>query len=1163
MHRTNRHAVASVCVLALLAGPWSAAAGGVELTLPLGRDAYQTNESIHLAVVRSSAEALPAGDLVLTVTGADGSRLAFTLAVPAVAVAGKNARTTEHLYLNGRLLRPGRYRVRVAGDGGSAETTIDVFAHVRRTSFKLIPWGRSKGAQQLAEGEDSLGFNLIYAAYNDDGEANFIRAGCDVMKCCTMSGAHQMDLRSECDWSDPYVTRGGTVRVARQALADRTRGNTIGVHFYDEPGLTHLKHPVTGEHTPHGIPSQHRSYESAFGRKPPFYKTLDPKDRDAVARWKHFARWKLSFMDAAWKEAQFGVSQVRPDYLSATQSQYGWTAFADGYYFNVARCLPIVSGHGGYHDYGLYLFNASYFLEFARARDLAKPCWYLPCWYGSTTSEQFRMEQYLSFQTGIQGLQTPPDIDPFEPAKKPAAGGVVESNKLAARLGTIFTTMPPTRPPVAVLYSMSHILEVQAHDRTMNYAHADNHVRVLQYVYLAGKMTQHPVMPIVDEDVADGTLSANHKAVIVAGVNHLDPEVLAGLEAFAADGGKVLLCGGGTLKVKGAADLGVNPKLPRQALVDKLMKAGKWEEAKPHMTLGKLLAAAKPLGEALAAALTKAGIEPVLACDNTGIAATRHAAGDVEYLFAVNASTDWAGENNNTIATVATIALAGTDRPVYDAVHGGPAAGLEKQAGQMTGTFRFGPGQMRVFARSARPIGSVGVFAPVVRRDYTITDAPLTVELAAAVLDKNRGALGGSIPLRVRMVDPLGACRYDLYRATRAGVLRLALPLAVNDPAGTWTVTVRELLANTMGTATFELPAVARCGALAGRKTRAVHFGRDRENIFRFFRVHRKVTLAIGKSAYNRPAAERLAKSLVPWDVQCTIAQADDLNKPRTLPEGAAKTWVGLGFGRVNPKKLAIAHVGFAVDGPVVLLGTPEDNPLIAYLLKNRFLPYAPKADVLPGRGRGMLAWQRDGVGHGIESITAIAHDDAGMAEAIGTLYEAAAGMEPLTALVPPKANRLAPATKADVPPAPKVAWQVVLPDRAVAMRADGDKLIVLTRDESLSTIDATGAAGKPQPLKPADYARRAEAMAPATDQAAAKLAKDHPVVGRIVKFAVAAGAGRSAIGYWGGLLRILDADGKVLAAHPFQHDLAGLAARGDSLAVGLSDGRVVCLQLP
>ena len=579
------------------------AQAGLALTFPLGRTAYQTNESIHLAVVRSAPTPLRAGDLVLTVTGRDGSRMAFTLAAGAAGLVGKDARATEHVYLNARLLRPGRYALEVSVDGRTATGEIDVYTHLRRTSFKLINWGRARGKDQLVEGEDSLGFNLFYGHYATDKEANFIRAGLDFMRNCTMSGGHQMDLRSECDWSDPYVSRGGAVRVVRQALADRSRGNVTGVHFYDEPGLTHLKHPVTGEHTPHGIPSQVRAYRAAFGRDPLPYHQVDPGNPEHVARWRHWARWKLGFMDAAWKIAQWGVNYVRPDFTCVTQSQYGWSAFTDGYYFNVARSLPVTSGHGGYHDYWLMLLNASFFLEMARARDLSKPCWYLPTWYSTTTSEQFRLEQYLCLQTGIQGLTTPPDIDPFQPAKKPAAEGVVESNKLAARLGTIFTTMPPTRPPVAVLYSLSHLIRAQTRDRKMNYAHQDPHGENLGYVYLAGKMIQQPIMTVVEEDVLDGTLSASHKAVILPAIDYLDPPVVAGLEAFAADGGLVLLAAGATVKIQGAVDLGVTPKLAEQAVVDKLVKAAKYEEAAPYMTLAKRRQAARPLAEALRARL--------------------------------------------------------------------------------------------------------------------------------------------------------------------------------------------------------------------------------------------------------------------------------------------------------------------------------------------------------------------------------------------------------------------------------------------------------------------------------------------------------------------------------------------------------------------------------
>ena len=49
--------------------------------------------------------------------------------------ADKDARSVEHLYLNGWLLRPGNYKVDVAVDGTNATTNIDVHSHIRKSSF--------------------------------------------------------------------------------------------------------------------------------------------------------------------------------------------------------------------------------------------------------------------------------------------------------------------------------------------------------------------------------------------------------------------------------------------------------------------------------------------------------------------------------------------------------------------------------------------------------------------------------------------------------------------------------------------------------------------------------------------------------------------------------------------------------------------------------------------------------------------------------------------------------------------------------------------------------------------------------------------------------------------------------------------------------------------
>src|SRR6202035_4629647 len=94
-------------------------------------------------------------------------------------------------------------------------------------------------------------------------------------------------------------------------------------------------------------------------------------------------------------------------------------------------------------------------------------------------------------------------------------------------------------------------------------------------------------------------------------------------------------------------------------------------------------------------------------------------------------------------ATTATIGLEADGRPVYDAVHGGIVKEFAAAGKQLQGRFRFGPGQMRVFARTARPVGGIKAVTPVLRRDYTLRQAPLQVDVGAALVDARGGILSG------------------------------------------------------------------------------------------------------------------------------------------------------------------------------------------------------------------------------------------------------------------------------------------------------------------------------------------------------------------------------------------------------------------------------------
>ncbi len=1152
-----------VLILILSASRMAAHAADADLKIlfPQNRTAFQTNEWIDISVLRNAPAAIPAATLTLTLAGVeDQSKITATFELPAVPGDGKTFAATEHYHINGWLLRPGKYAVEVGAHGASAKAEIDVASHIRKSEFKLINWGRAEGNEQLVQGEDSLGFNLFYGHYGKDDNANLIRAGVDYMSCCTMGGAHQMDIRSECDWSDPYVTKGGTVRVVREAMMDRMRPNVQGVHFYDEPGLTWEKDDA-GVMTPHAVPAQHRAYEAAFGHPPIYFKKVDPNNPENVKAWDHWAHWKLGFMDSAWKEAQFGVSFVRSDFLSVNQSQYGCSAFTDGYYFNVDRSLPIISGHGGYHDYGPGYFNPSFTLEMARARDFVKPNWYLPCWYGNTTADEFRLEQYLSFMTNIQGMISPPDIEPAKNAGP--RQGVVESNQLMAKLGPIFNHMPVTKPPVAILYSLSQAIHAQTKNMNDNYAHAIPHGRNLPLMYLAGKVLQNPFMFVLDEDIIDGTLANDHRAALLTSLDYLDPKVIAALEDFAAMGGLVLITADSTVEIKGATKLPVAPRMPDQEKIDELAKAKNYKDMAPFQTMGKWFQGAQNLANAIKNEFDKAGIKPVFECDQPGIAASRQASGDIEYLFAVNASWDEAeGKYLSMKAVTATISIPDDGRPVYDASTGtGLVKEFQKKDGKLTGIFRFGPGQIRVFARTKEEIRSPLISTPVVARTMTAEDSPIKVSFNVTVELKGGNVFGGPIPLKIVVQDPLHGDRFVLNRSTENGTVAVELPLAANDIAGKWAILAFNLL-NTEGLdgltpVSFDYHPPARFSAIAGATQRAVFASNDRQNAFRFARLYQDVTIVKGKSAFNDAAAERLIKILKPWNVNCKIMDIAEASKTRVLTEEEAKTWCGLGAGRSKPGEGGTnpKEAGFAVRGPVILFGNPEDNAIIKYLNDERFLPYKPTAGSFPGNGRGMVAWQHEGVGRGQQSLTLIAYDEAGMAEAVGSLYEAIAGMDPLTKWALPLKCEIVPAAKSmlrykPVFKNPKVA------DRVEAIKIDGKTMTVYSHDGSENTLPEGAKAYTTKIVPPAEYAAAVKAATPAPSPEVQKLLKDNQRPDRIAKMAAVIG-NWEVIAFWGGEINVRNKDGTKKITRNFYQDITAMAGVEKEIVFGFADGSI------
>jgi hypothetical protein len=316
------------------------------------------------------------------------------------------------------------------------------------------------------------------------------------------------------------------------------------------------------------------------------------------------------------------------------------------------------------------------------------------------------------------------------------------------------------------------------------------------------------------------------------------------------------------------------------------------------------------------------------------------------------------------------------------------------------------------------------------------------------------------------------------------------------------------------------------------------------------------VTIVKGTAAYHDAAAKRLADILKPWGIQAKIVAAADVNKPREVAQDEAPTFAGIeptGHGQIIAGRGNSPEVvGYDLEGATILLGSPDDNPLIHTLVKRNVLPYAVGTD-FPGRNRGMIAWQLDIIRPGEESIALIATDAAGLEEAVGSTYEAAAGMEPLTPWELPSRSIIAPASHPDTGVrAMNIAWQAILPDRADSIIAQADgSILAKSLDGSLTTISPTGQIVGQRPSKKEDD----DAKKPSND--VKDIAADKLIPHRIVKW-MATDGDRKAIAYWGGTLQILDGHNAVIFQQLLPQDIATLAWSGGNLVVALADGRLL-----
>src|SRR5262249_45554740 len=105
-------------------------------------------------------------------------------------------------------------------------------------------------------------------------------------------------------------------------------------------------------------------------------------------------------------------------------------------------------------------------------------------------------------------------------------------------------------------------------------------------------------------------------------------------------------------------------------------------------------------------------------------------------------------------------------------------------------------------------------------------------------------------------------------------------------------------------------------------------------------------------------------------------------------------------------------------------------------------------------------------------------------------------------------------AKKADKTPELAVAWSAVLPDRIDGLKAEGDKIAVLTHARTLTEVQPGGKLGAPRQLDDAAYDKAVkELQTPSDPQREALQKKLGPQ--RLVKL-VSKNGNRTAIAFWG-----------------------------------------------
>jgi hypothetical protein len=343
--------------------------------------------------------------------------------------------------------------------------------------------------------------------------------------------------------------------------------------------------------------------------------------------------------------------------------------------------------------------------------------------------------------------------------------------------GMVIKQLRPRKADVAMLLSTA--TSVLAYKDAMDFRAGE-----AGHMYAKLQAAHIPVDVVYEVDLEETGL-AHYKAIALPGCRVLPRHIYDTIRAFARNGGIII------------ADQHLVASF--EEVIDLEQKAGAWSPG--DRVQSEILGDAGVLRDAL-----DGRIQRWADCDSPSVALSVLQDGDNQLLFVTNTLKQrgdyiggWGKVLGDGVPQKVRVSIRRTDCVVYDV--------LERRLidPQRTATGHawdvdLGPGQGRMFAILPEAIGSLRVKAP------DAVEKGNVVDVAVAVAGKRGARLEGLVPLEVTIRNSQGSRHdYSDYAVARNGAAAVRFPIALNEPAGHWSVEVRELYGGAVGRTFFRV----------------------------------------------------------------------------------------------------------------------------------------------------------------------------------------------------------------------------------------------------------------------------------------------------------------------------------------------------------------------